>query len=269
MRDRTPLKKGEITTAALRNEFRRDPGLPMLVGDDVFVRGVRLGVEQGEYVYRRGDLLHGPGDPFAEIVIDEQSVVFTMAFAKNRGIWSRPAPEKPEPDPPVPPGPEPPVPPGPDPPVAPQPPGALTAEGVLRDALTQIWEQARGRGIDRIGMLTIRMFEAGDAFRLLGSVGGVQRAEKGVTFTGGYETRDGGSFQIEFRGPVTDAQPVREFLEPQLRDATARNLEAGFELTFAEGLPMAGDAAETFTERLSRFAGGAAYVSATAHAAPS
>ena len=32
---------------------------------------------------------------------------------------------------------------------------------------------------------------------------------------------------------------------------------------------MAGDAAETFTERLSRFAGGAAYVSATAHAAES
>ena len=138
---------------------------------------------------------------------------------------------------------------------------------MLRDALTQIWEQARDRGIDRVGMLTIRMFEAGDAFRLLGSVGGVQRAEKVVTFAGGYETRDGGSFQIEFRGPVTDAQPVREFLEPQLRDATARNLEAGFELTFADGLPMAGDAAETFTERLSRFAGGAAYVSATAHAA--
>ena len=148
VRDRTPLKKGEITTAALRNEFRRDPGLPMLVGDDVFVRGVRLGVEQGEYVYRRGDLLHGPGDPFAEIVIDEQSVVFTMAFAKNRGIWPRPTPDAPEPDSPVPPGPNPPVPPGPDPPVPPPPPpDALTAEGVLRDALTQIWEQARGRGI--------------------------------------------------------------------------------------------------------------------------
>ena len=89
VRDRTPLKKEEITPAALRNEFRRDPGLPMLVGDDVFVRGVRLGVEQGEYIYRRGDLLLGPGDPFAEIVTDEQSVVFTMAFAKNRGIWPR------------------------------------------------------------------------------------------------------------------------------------------------------------------------------------
>ena len=283
VRDRTPLKKGEITTAALRNEFRRDPGLPMLVGDDVFVRGVRLGVEQGEYVYRRGDLLLGPGDPFAEIVIDEQSVVFTMAFARNRGIWPR-ASEQAETDAAGSAG----AGDGDSPytrtPVsgsgivkekdeqpygAETPADAVSAEGVLRDALTQLWEQARDRGIDRVGVLTIRLFEAGDAFRLLGSVGGVQRAEKVVTFEGGYETRDGGSFQIEFRGPVTDAQPVREFLEPQLRDASVRNLEAGFELTFADGLPMAGDAAEAFTERLSRFAGGAAYVSATAHAAES
>ena len=256
VRDRTPLRKGEMTTAALRNEFRRDPGLPMLVGDDVFIRGVRLGIEQGEYVYRRGDLLFGPGDPSADVVIDEQSVVFTMAFARNRGLWPRKKPDGPDPPPPSPP----PLPkPDPDPPVIPPPPpDALTAEGVLRDALTQIWEQARGRGLDRIGRLTIRMFEAGDAFRLLGSVGAVQGAERVVTLAGGYETRDGGSFQIEFRGPVADAQPVREFLEPQLRDASARNLEAGFELTFAEGLAMTGGAAEKFTERVSRFAGGAA-----------
>ena len=271
VRDRTPLKKGEMTTAALRNEFRRDPGLPMLIGDDVFVRGVRLGVEQGEYVYRRGDLLFGPGDPAAEIVIDEQSVVLTMAFARNKGLWPRAKPDDPGPRPDEPgPGPRPDEPgPGPRPneigPGLFPSPGALTAEGVLRDALTQVWEQARGRRVDRIGALTIRMFEAGDAFRLLGSVGAAQGAEKVVTLVGGYETRDGGSFQIEFRGPVADAQPVREFLEPQLRDAGAANLEAGFELTFAEGLPMAGDAAETFTERLSRFAGGAAWVSATAH----
>ena len=267
VRDRTPLRKGEMTTAALRNEFRRDPGLPMLVGDDVFIRGVRLGIEQGEYVYRRGDLLFGPGDPSADVVIDEQSVVFTMAFARNRGLWPRKKPDGPDPPPPPPP----PLPkPDPDPPVIPPPPpDALTAEGVLRDALTQIWEQARGRGLDRIGRLTIRMFEAGDAFRLLGSVGAVQGAERVVTLAGGYETRDGGSFQIEFRGPVADAQPVREFLEPQLRDASARNLEAGFELTFAEGLAMTGGAAEKFTERVSRFAGGAAYVSATAYAAAS
>ena len=89
-----------------------------------------------------------------------------------------------------------------------------------------------------------------------------------MTFEGGYETRNGGSFELAFRGPVADAQPVREFIEPQLRDASARTLQAGFELVFAEGLAMQGDAAEKLTERLCKFASGAAYVSASAEAKP-
>ena len=276
MRDRTPLKKGEITTLALRDEFRRDPALPILIGDDIFIRGVRRGIEQGEYVYRRGELLFGPGDPSANIVIDEQSVVFTIAFAKNASIWPRPTPGEsssaeasdgeideaggaPTGDPGAGPGVEPVG--GHPPGVAP---GSFTAEGVLKEALIRLWEQARAKEVEAVGVLTIRLFEAGDAFRLLGAVGAVSGAEKIVTIAGGYETRDGGSFELEFRGPVSDAQPLKEFLEPQLRDATNKNLEASFALTFAEGLPMQGDAPEKLTERLARFASGAAYVSATA-----
>ena len=177
VRDRTPLKKnGQITTAALRDEFRRDPALPMLSGDDIFIRGVRRGVELGEYVYRRGDLLFGPGDPAADIVIDERALVFAMAYARNGGIWPRQ--EKPKEDP--------------------TPggtrragggasatggsgekiretregeesrAGSFTAEGVLREALIKLWEQARNRDVAAIGMLEIRMFESGDGFRLLG-----------------------------------------------------------------------------------------------------
>ena len=291
VRDRTPLKKGQMATRALRDEFRRDPGLPILSGDDVFVRGVRRGIEQGDYVYRRGDLLFGPGDPPAEIAIDEQSVVFTMAYAKNKGVWPRPKPAGTEPPPPAPITPAPggegggggaggaggfgvaespgsyrPGGDGTVPPPEPHLPGSFTAEGLLKEALVRLWEQARARGVDRIGVLAIRMFEAGDAFRLLGAVGAVSGAEKTVTFEGGYETRNGGSFELEFRGPVADAQPVREFIEPQLRDASARTLQAGFELVFAEGLAMQGDAAEKLTERLCKFASGAAYVSASAEA---
>lgn len=62
MRDRTLLKKGQITTAALREEIRRDPSLPMLVGDGVFLKGINRGVEQREYVYRCVDLLYGKGE---------------------------------------------------------------------------------------------------------------------------------------------------------------------------------------------------------------
>ena len=279
VRDRTPLRKGRISALQLRDEFRRDPALPILVGDDIFVRGVRRGIEQGEYVYRRGDLLFGPGDPPAAIEIDEQSMVFTMGYARNTGLWPREEPERP-PDPPehlpargrVAEGPAKygaragrettpagrrPVEPGPD---------SFAAEGILREALVRLWEQARAKKVDAIAALTVRMFEAGDAFRLLAAVGAVSGAERTVTLAGGYETRDGGTFELEFRGPVADAQPVREFLEPQLRDAASTSFQAGFELAFGNGLPMAGDAAEKLTERLGRFASGAAYVSATAKA---
>ena len=112
------------------------------------------------------------------------------------------------------------------------------------------------------------MFEAGDAFRLLGAVGSVSGAEKVVTFEGGYETRDGGEFELHFRGPVSDAQPIKEFLEPQLRAATSGTVKASFTLTFSPSLSMDGSAAETLAGRLTRFVSGAAHVSATLEAKP-
>ena len=264
VRDRTPLKKGQITTRSLRDEFRRDPALPILVGEDVFIRGLRLGIEQGEYVYQRGNLLFGPGDPPVEIAIDEQSVILTMAYAKNAGTW----PRKPEASTEPPDQSQPQEPPEQSEP--PEPPSTdadyFSAEGILQEALIQLWEQARKHEVEKIGVLTIRMFEAGDAFRLLNAVGAVSGADKIVTISGGYETREGGSFEWEFQGPVPDAQPVKEFLGPQLRDASSKSLQAGFQLTFVDGLSMQGNAAEKLTERLSRFASGAAYVSTTAEA---
>ena len=201
VRDRTPLKRGQISTGALRDEFRRDPALPMLWKDDVFLKGLRRGIDEGAYVYRRGDLLYGPGDPQAQIAIDEQSQIFTMAFAKGQGIWPRP--EKPETtdttdttdttqtDKPA----------GRD--------GgfheektrhaAVAVEAPLREALTRLWEQLRARNVERVGSLTIRMFEAGDGFRLIGVVGAVSGAEKLVKIEGGI--RDPRPEHIRYRVP--------------------------------------------------------------------
>ena len=271
IRDRTALKRGELTTYALRDEFRRDPALPILIGDDIFRRGVLRGVDSGEYVYRRGELLFGPGDPTVSIDIDEQSVVFTMVFARNHGIWPRPEPKQEPPPakvegdgggatPPHPPGKE--TPPSQVEPVS----GTFKGEGVLREALVKVWEQARSKKVEALSSLEIRMFEASDGFRLLGAVGAVAGAEKTVTMEGGYETRDSGCYEMKFRGPVGDAQPIREFLEPQLRDAETTELQIRFRLAFGDGLPLGGDAPEKLTDRLGRFAGGAAYVSATAEA---
>jgi hypothetical protein len=267
IRDRTPLRRGVITTAALRIEFRRDPALPMLAGDDVFLKGIRQGIEQGEYVYRHGDLLWGQGDPWATIKIDEQSFLYTAAYARDQEIWPRPQST-----------PEPggareapagwPSPSGtrlgqsiPTPPAVTE--TALSAEGVLREALTTLWERARAQHAQTISLLRLRLYDAVDAFRLLGLIGGIPKADKSVHITGGYETAEGGTLEITFTGPVADAQPVKDFLDPQLRAAREKDVSVTFTLTFSEGLPLAGDAPEKLTDRLSRFGTGAAHVSAT------
>ena len=184
-------------------------------------------------------------------------MVFTMAYARNKGIWPR---TEPPPDPPEPP-PDPPPPP-PDPPEPPPEQGAISAEGVLKSALTELWEKVRAAKADRVSVLTIRMFEVSEAFKLLGVVRTISGAEKLVTMRGGYETAGGAEFEMEFQGPVPDAEPVKEFLSPQLRDATVITLEVEFELTFAEGLSMDGDTTEKLTGQLSRFVSGAAHVEA-------
>lgn len=257
VRDRTPLKKGQMTTLDLRAEFRRDASLPILVGDDVFVRGIRKGIELGEYVYRRGELLCGPGEPLIEVKIDEQATVFTMAYAKEHGIWPRSKKEEiGYPPPPTSPD-------GPGPSDRPRLPlaDAVEVEAVLKEALTRVWEQARTRALGKVGTLVIRVFDAGEAFRLLGAIGAVPGATKRVTLKGGYATRAKSEMQVDFRGTADDATPVREFLEAQFRDASDSSLhEAAFELTFKDGLALDGDAPEKLTERLVRFVSGMARV---------
>ena len=292
IRDRTPLKRGQMTTAALRDEFRRDAALPILLSEDVFVKGVRKGVEQGEYVYQRGELLYGPGDPITPIATDEQAVVFTMAYAKDHGIWPRPVPKPAGGDT----GPTSgagldfpgggvtgggggqfgagPVGGIPSPTggtistlTPPSGPPSFTAEGLLKEALIRLWEQARARRVELIGALTIRLFDAADAFRLLSVVGAIRGADQKVAvFEGEYETSTGSTLAIEYRGSPTDAQPLKDFLEPQLRAAKEKTMQARFEIGFGEGLPLVGDAPEKLTEQLTRFATGSAYVEAVAEA---
>lgn len=91
--DRTPLERGSITTAEPRQALFDDNVPPMLVGDDVFFKLIRKGVEQGELVYRSGELLWAKGltSP-TRIAIDEQTELFTAAYAREHGIWPRPEP---------------------------------------------------------------------------------------------------------------------------------------------------------------------------------
>ena len=55
----------------------------------MFLKLVRKGIEEGVYIYQREGLVAGQGDPMPAIHIDEQGTLFTMDFAKNKGVWPR------------------------------------------------------------------------------------------------------------------------------------------------------------------------------------
>jgi hypothetical protein len=79
---------------------------------------------------------------------------------------------------------------------------------VLKEALTKLWEKARSRKLKHLSLLRIRMFDANDAFRVLGAAGTIPATEKSVSIEGEYETREGASLELKFSGPVTEAQPL-------------------------------------------------------------
>ncbi|HEU0021486.1 MAG TPA: hypothetical protein VFR55_07430, partial [Dehalococcoidia bacterium] len=279
IRDTTPLKLGQMTTAELRNEFRKDPRLPIMLGDDNFVTMVRHGIEQQAFVYRSGDLLLGPGDPWAEVKVDQQSILFTMTYATEHGIWPRPVQTQP-PTGPTGGGPGAPVsirPGGPGTPTgtddgkgaatsANGAPPAFQTEAPLREALTVLWEKARGAKVSSLGWVSLRVFDPTDAFRLLGAINGVPGAQKRVDLSADYETAEGSALTLTFRGQPDDAQPLKEFLEPQFRASSEKTMKIEYTLIFPDGLPLVGDAPEKLTERLARFATGAALVEASAEA---
>ncbi|MDW8125927.1 MAG: DUF499 domain-containing protein, partial [Geminicoccaceae bacterium] len=275
VRDRTPLKKGAITTAKLRQEFFDDPSLPILVGDDVFIKLLRKGVEQGEFVYRRDGLIWAKGLPSpGKIAIDEETELFTAAFAREQGIWPR---REPPASPPPLAGPAdearptaservavaPPPPPEPE---------TVEAEGPLREALGRVFEQARGRGWKALAWLELRPFDPADGFTLAGLASLVPKADKRIRYEAGFERPGRSSFELRFEGPSEEEKPVREFLRPQLEAARSAGLSPLFDchirLLFGGGLPLSGDAPEELRERLAKAGAAAAQVRASAGGAP-
>ena len=284
IRDRTPLKKGQMTTRDLRDEFRRDPSLSILLSDDVFRKAIRKGIEEGVYIYKRGDLMAGPGDPMPSINIDEETTIFTMDFAKDKGIWPRPAPQPAtqpastgggasitgEPLPPI----------GGGSGVGVGEPGGFndgrgggaiaasakvfTAEGVLKEALRKVIEQAKTAKVAKVDRVAIRLFEYGDAFKLIPIANSIAGTKRSVTLEGGYTTAQDSEMMFEFKGDAQDASTIKDYLEPQFRAAKVTDLKATIGFDFDGGLALDGDAADKFVEKMTRFASAAAYVEATA-----
>ncbi len=267
---RTPLRKGTITTATLLHEFRRNPYLPMLVDEQVFLRLLREGIEQGQWVVQRGELVMAQGLPPAKLEIDEQTIVMTAAYAREHGIWPRPPQTPPVSAP------------GPgeeegeekaggavdttgtSPPPAE---AAIEREGVLKEALTQLFAEARRRGWKAIGRLTLRPFEARDALVLAGLVANLPHATRRAEGVLAYETGAGDLCEVRFEGSLEAFRPVREFLQNALRGPCETHADLRIVLDFDEGLSTEVKSEEAFVRRLTPAGAGAAQVTAVAEAA--
>lgn len=267
VRDRTPLKKGQITTAALRAEFRQDAALPMLVGDDVFIKGIRQGIDQGDYIYKSGELLRGKGDPHAEIKVDEQSFVYTITYAQDHGIWPRTPPVAPPAATPAPapggggtPSPSPAGTSTPSPAPAANEPGVVEAEDVLKAALNRVFELARHNGALTFGTMAIRPFDKGDAMKLLALVKSVPNASKRIELEAQFETASQSEATITFKGDLEDATPLKDYLEPQFRAASDSDASVTYRLHFEPPLSVNEKAQEALVQRLTRLVSPVAHV---------
>jgi len=266
IRDKTPLKNGKISLAELRREFRRDPALPMLVGNDVFIRGIRNGVDHGDYVYQKGDLLYGQGDPYAKIDVDENAFVYTAEYAREHNIWPR-IPE--------------PVETGvieihddggissggslsqhPEPSRIQE--NSFRHSGTLKECLTRLWGQRINGSRAKVALMTLSFADHSDAFRALGVVGGIANADKRVKLEGSYETMQSSSFGFDFSGGLQDAQVVKEFVETQFRAAREADLDLVMTITFNQALDVSDDASSSVRDSLTRLGLGAANVTLNA-----
>ena len=205
---------GEMTVLELRNEFYMDASLPMLIGNGVFDKGIRLGINDGVFVYKSGELVCGKGDPECRIIIDEDSVVYTTKEAGRRGIWPRKQPPPPPPSPPPPP-----------PPTPLQP---ISAAGKPSVAVRSILDELRKRDITKISK--IRIESKDDVFPLLSAIGRIRDIEVKSEMNGDYGTDAGGTFSFEFSGTLKDSEPIQEFLKPQLRQTSIPNMHVTLDM---------------------------------------
>ena len=285
IRDRTPLKKGQMTTRDLRDEFRRDPSLSILLSDDVFRKAIRNGIDEGVYIYKRGALLAGKGDPnalnqhrrrdhdlhdgFREV---ERVLAPAGRASGRRNFVRRRAEGRVRPSrsrrlsarrlEPAGPGLS-----GAPVEVALAVAGAakvFSAQGVLKEALRKVFEQARSAKIAKVDRVVIRLFEYGDAFKLIPIANTIAGAKRTVKLSGGFTTAQDSDMQFEFTGVAQDASTMKDYLEPQFRAAKETTCNRAIAFEFESGLALDGESAEKFIEKLTRFTSAAAYVEATA-----
>ncbi|MCB9932998.1 MAG: ATP-binding protein [Planctomycetes bacterium] len=270
VRDQTPLKtQGEISTTDLRSEYRRAPRLSILLNNEPLVKCIVQGVQDGVFVYRKGDQVWGKGDPSPTVEISEGAFVHTAAHAEKKGLWPRPAP-KPKSEPtlpvagkrktgPVPGGP------GGQPQPTPEPGEPdLYEEGPLKVALNKLFEKARESKVGHFASVTIRVqtdFET--AFKVYAAVGSYNQADVRCRIEAGIRSGDS-TLNVEFAGVMKEAHAIKGFIEPQLRKADEKTLDTSFTLEFKAPYATSQSKQKELVDTITKQASGEGWVEARA-----
>lgn len=103
---------------------------------------------------------------------------------------------------------------------------------------------------------------------MLPAINAVPGASKRAELKVELEMNEGGMLSLDYNGPISEAQLVREFLQPQIAAAKDKNTSGlVLELRFNAGLELGGDAPERLCEQLTRVGNAAVFVSAEAERA--
>ena len=282
VRDQTPLKtKGEISVAELRNEFRKAPKLSILMDNAPLISCIQLGIDQGVFIYREGDLVWGNGDPKPTIQITQNAFIHTMEDAKTKALWPRkPKEEKnqgkeddqvEDSD----------TGPGPDPGTGGTSGGAggtsdgdgqktfgsgavVSAEGPLRQALVELFEKARKREIGALESITMRFFEHKGAWAMHQTLATYRDAASTCSLEVEMEMDGVERFSVNFSGSLEKANSIKSFLQPQLAAAKDQSFTGMYFLRFSEPLSTGSEKAGGFISSMTKYGGAEAFVEATA-----
>ncbi len=144
---------------------------------------------------------------------------------------------------------------------------ALSAEGPLAQALTELWEKARKAKHKSLAKLVIRFYEAPATWQVHQALATMTKeAQVSCHFEASLATEGVESFTIGFTGRYDKAHNIKNILDPQLRSATEHNFEAAYTLAFTPGLSLEGDKPEAFAKNLTKYGSGEAFVEAHAAA---
>jgi len=160
--------------------------------------------------------------------------------------------------------PPPPVP--PPPPPEPPKPRSFSCEGPLGQALTDLWEQVRKAGVQRIGTLLIKFYSQSDAWKVHQAILALRNVEVSCQIAAEFESEDSDELTVAFRGKPEKANSLRGFLETQARSCEESKIESAYTLRFPDGLQTDEATTEKLRKDLICYGAGAAWVEA--HAAP-